>query len=790
MLLNYLKIALRNIIRQKGYSFINITGLAIGMACTILILLWVIDELSFDRFHQNAGNIYRVVEEQVYRNQTMQVAVTPGPLVPSLKAEFPEIVRATRLDDAPSTLITFGDKSFIENQVLFVDPDFFHMFDFPFISGGPNSAFADKYAVVITESTAKKYFGGENPIGQVITARQSIDLTVSGIVRDITATSHIRFDVLVPFELKIDEVSSLTEWSSNSIHSYIMLPDGMAAASVQEKIKDHIRRKNEGSVVSLDLQPLTDIHLRSDFVADMDGHGNIMYVYIFLAIAAFILLISGLNFVSLTTARYSNRAKEVGVRQVAGAYRSQIFGQFISESIIFTLMATICALLVVEFFLPHFNQFTGKTLDINYLADFHFSAILMSLVLIVGGGAGIYPALVLSAFRPASVLKGNIKLGGHGASFRQALVLIQWSLSLILIIGSWVIYNQLMFIKNKELGFDQEHLVYTNLSGATSDKFEHIRDEFSRLPGISRVTSTLMLPTNLQTSTSGLSWPGMNEDEKFIIHYNLVDYDYCETFGMQLAAGRPFSREFATDMETDSTTVFILNEEAVRRMGLAAPVGKEVELWGRTGPIVGVVRDFHFKPFRTRIEPIVHILSPQNRHRLVARIDPHRIEPTLAAMTETMKQFEPNYNFEFQFVSDHMAQNYRTESMMGDLFKYFAGLAILVACLGLFGLASFTAEQRRQEIGIRRVMGASIEGIIVLLSKEFTRWVIVANIIAWPIAWYAMNNWLQNFAYHAKINWLAFIGAGIMALLIALFTVSVQAVRAAVANPVDAIKCE
>jgi putative ABC transport system permease protein len=787
---NYIKTALRVIRRQKAFSLINISGLAIGLAVCMLIVLWVADEWSFDRFHRNAGMIYRVYRDESATQIGSTSALTPPPMAAALKADFPDIVRATRFGYWRKPLVSYGEKKFNEENYRHADPDFFAMFSFPLLKGNPEMVFADPYSVVLTERTAEKYFGQENPLGKILTVNNTYDVVVTGIMGDVPSNSSLTFEMLSPFELLLKEFigeDNNDNWGFNSFATYVMLPGKVPSEDLDQKLVGYLEKYIDGDTDELALQPFTDIHLFSNLGHDMRGKGDIKYVWIFSALAVFVLLIAGVNFMNLSTARSANRAKEVGLRKVVGAGRSQLIRQFFGESVLMAFFALIAALLLLELLLPYFNSLSGKHL----LSPWRNNPVLLlgflGLALLTGILSGSYPALFLSSFQPIRILKGTIRSSGASPLFRKSLVIFQFSLSVFLIIGTIVISRQLSYMKNLDLGFDREYIIHLSIHGELHDKYDAIRERFLQNPDVLHVTASMALPTDIQSSPGTPEWEGKDPEAKMEIKADFVDYDYFETFDIPLVAGRSFSKEYATDMES----AFIINEEAVRRMGLAEPVvGKRFGFWDIDGRIIGVMKDAHFQSLHHKIEPLVFKMFRPWLRRLYVKFRADDISGTLLSLEKTWNQMNLGYPFEYRFLDEDFEDLYRSEARLGSIFQSFAALAVFIACLGLFGLASFVAEQRTKEIGIRKVLGSSTIGIIALLNREFFRWVLIANLMAWPVAYFAMLQWIQKFAYRTKITLGIFVLSACIGLAVALVTVSVQTLKAAWANPVDSLKHE
>jgi ABC-type antimicrobial peptide transport system permease subunit len=783
MFKNYFKVALRNLTRQKVFSAINIIGLAIGLACGIMLSLWIFDEISYDKFHVNGNNIYRVLENQSYSSQNMQVAVTPAPMAESMKEDFPEIVSVTRYYSGFSQTITIGEKKFDETSGAFADEDFFKMFSFPIIKGSQNPL-SDKSSIVLSEKVAAKLFGNQEVIGKIVSI-YGLDLQVTAVMRDVPRNSHISFGYILPFQIMIDRNPDLDNWGSNSIYTFVQLIDGTSCEEMTEKVKMYLKEKGEGAASELYLQPITKTYLHSvGLVADYGGLSDYKYIILFSVIAIFIIIISSVNFISLSTARYTKRAKEVGLRKVVGSQRSQLIWQFLGESMLLLLISLGVALVLVEFCLPTFNNISAKQLSLLYLLNPEMLAGLVAFVIILGFLTGIYPAFMLSSFKPVTTLKGSQITSSKGVIFRKVMVVTQWALSIILIVSTLMIAKQLQYMKNKKLGFEKDNIVYTNIRGF--GKLAALKEELLKNPNVESVSAAKNLPNRIMSSISGSSWEGKNDEETFLVHYNIVEYDFIETFKIEMAEGRSFSAEFSDEENFG----FILNEEAIKQMGLEDPIGKGYSIWGNEGEIVGVMKDFHFKSLHNPIEPMLFMVFKDYVDYLVVRIDANGTENTISFLEDTMAKFDPENSHEFRFFDERYNALYHSEQQMEMILKIFTGLAIFIACLGLFGLSTFMTQQRTKEIGIRKVLGANVPNIVIILSKEFTKWVIIANIIACPIAYFILKTLLQNFAYRVEIGYQVFVVTIIASIVIAVFTVSFQTIKAANLNPVKSIKYE
>ncbi|WP_020606311.1 ABC transporter permease [Spirosoma spitsbergense] len=801
---NYLKIALRNLWKSKVYSLVNITGLALGITCCTAIGLYVLDELQYDKFHTNYDRIYRVVERQKQPGGIFNVAVTPGPLAATLTKDFPEVQQTTRVGRWSGTL-SQKQKTVEAQDMLIVDPSFFDLFNFPLVAGNIQKALISPNDVVISETMAERLFGANwgrlGIIGKPLSFNNQQPFTLVGVAKKPPVRSHIQFDVLLPYKWleKTDEWSQ--KWSSNSYHTYVLLKPDRADSPIDivaftAKLSGQIKRYNTENDAVLYLQPLSDIYLKSkfDFATDWGTRNDMLYVRIFLTVGLIVLLIAVVNFINLATARASHRAREVGVRKTVGASRSGLIGQFLGESLLMTSLAVSVSLLLLQTLLPLFNDLSGKTLVVPTGEPLFWLALTL-LTGVVGLLAGLYPAFFLSSFRPAQVLKGTVNSLGlavkSGRTFRQSLVVGQFALAVVLTIGSVVIYRQLAFMQHRKLGFDQSQLLYIRMKGDLRNNALRLKRDVQQLPGVAVASATTGALVDMINSST-IEWEGQRPDNQFLITNMNIDADFMNTTGMQLAAGRNFSWKIRSDTSS-IMGAFMINETAAKRMGWtpAQAIGKRVKFWGPSGLIVGVLKDFHFRPLRDAIEPFIFRFRPDNPYfNLLVKTTPGQVPRTIADIASLYKKYEPNNPISYGFVDQELDAQYRAEQRTGRIILYFSILSIFVSCLGLFGLVTFTAEQRTKEIGIRKVLGASVSSIVTLLSKDFLRLVLIAIVIASPLAWYAMNRWLQDFAYKIDIEWWMFAGAGLLAVSIALLTVSFQSVRAAMMNPVKSLRSE
>ena len=791
MLNNYLKIALRNLLRQKAFSFINISGLAIGMACSILILLWVQDELSYDRFHEKGDNIYRVISSLA--DLDVHAAVTSSPMAHAMMTEIPEVRNAVRVSSHHGDLLQVGDRVFEEKEILYVDSTFLKVFSFPLVAGNPETALYNPEGILITEEMATKYFGDEDPLGKTIRKNQKDDFTVTGVLANVPENSHLQFDFLQPMSFLARTNADLKEnhWDNFNFFTYVELNETADASPAARKDLagriEQIYKSNEQVLkVSFALQPLRQVHLHSTgLLADFSGGGNVQYVYILSVIAIVILAVACINFMNLATARSARRAKEVGLRKVAGAGRTQLIRQFLAESSLIALLALILAVILVIVFLTPFNNLSGKNLSLDLL-DGKLVPGLLIITLATGLISGSYPALFLSGFLPAKVLKGNLKAGAGNSIFRNTLVVLQFAASVALLIGTAVVYNQLTFIQNRNLGFDKENLVYAQMNGELWNKYQTLRTELEASSLTSDYTVVSDMPTNLVNATIGVEWEGKDPASQPLFVNLAIDENFFDVFGVTLLNGRGFSKEFTADSSN-----LIVNEKALEiiNMDVETAVGKPLTLWGNKGTIIGVVRNFNFKPLHQSIEPLILRLNTWGGS-VVVRTQPGQTEAAIGAMGKIWKELNPAYPFSFDFVDKTLADLYKTEKRLGHLFNIFSGLAIFISCLGLYGLSAFLAERRTKEIGVRKALGASVPGVVYLLSQSFTKPVIIAMIVAAPIAWYGMTRWLSGFAYHVTIDWTIFLFAFLVAMAIAWLTVSYESIKAARINPAESLRNE
>ncbi|MGF6846575.1 putative ABC transport system permease protein [Chitinophaga sp. W3I9] len=785
MLKNYFKIAFRNIVRHKAFATINIAGLAIGMACSIFILLWVQHELSYDKFHKNAGTIYRL---------TAGGATNSGPMVPELKARIPAIKNFVRFSQPTPTVFETGTKKFEEKAVFYADSSLLQVFSFPLLNGNAETALIRPDAVLITEDMAKKYFGNEDPIGKILKRDNKDNVEVTGVLKNIPANSHLQFDFIMPLSAiaQTDWRLRRNIWASYDFYDYVQLDENFKATpaalaglsrQVNKIFGEHVKENQP----DMKLQALTDIHLRSDYQTNLPGQGNIQYVNIFFIVALFILAVACINFMNLATARSERRAKEVGLRKAVGAGRGQLIGQFLGESLFISFMAMLMAVGIVCLLLPVFNNLAGKELSIQLL-DGKLIALLLGIALFTGLVSGSYPALFLSGFKPVEVLKGSMKMSGGNLYFRNGLVIMQFVVSIALLAGTAVVYKQLNYIKNRDIGFNKSNLLYMPMTGEMGDKQLALNAELKANPLTANFTAITDPISNLTSSTTGIEWEGMAlQDKNIWFSKTWVTEGFFDVLQMKMVSGRALSAtEFA-----DSGN-YVINEKAAKIMGMtpAAAIGKSLTFSGDKGTIVGVVKDFNYKPAQTAIEPMILAFNKWNGGIVLVRTQPGKAAATIQALEKISKQLNPAFPFSYGFVDQDINNLYKGEQQMGSLFNVFAMIAIFISCMGLYGLSAFMAEQRTKEIGVRKVLGASVFNVVYLLSTGFTKLILIAIVIAIPIAWFATNKWLGGFAYRVNVGWAIFLMASLAALTIAWITVSYESVKAAIVNPVKSLRSE
>ena len=798
MFQNYLSVALRNLRRHPAYSLINIAGLAIGMATCILTLLYIQDELSYDRYHPHADRVYRIVDDIESGGQIVQTAGTPTGWGPALKRDFPEIELLVRMRGTESAwLVNLGNTIYYERKVIWAESDLFKMFHVPLAAGDPGTALVEPYSMVITEELAYKYFGAEDAMGKVVNLDNRWDFMVTGVMKNFPTNSHMRPDIIVSYST-MNTIGNylLGDWENHrNLYTYIRLRENVPPNDLEAKLPAFLERhagdqyREAGISLRPSLQPLVDIHLYSNRESEHEPNGDFRYVALFMAIAFLILIIACINFINLATARSEMRAREVGVRKVLGANRNQLIRQFLGESVIMAGLAAIVAVILVHLALPAVNDIAGKQLALP-LSDWTVLAALALGTTLIGLAAGSYPAVYLSGFLPAYVMKGSAEPGQKGLGMRQALVVIQFSMSIFLLVSTAVIHDQLDYIQTKRLGFNKEHVMVVPITGSPQiPNTPVLKQRMSALPGVVGIATTTGVP-GMRVLPILPVWPeGMRPEDHLMMATLHVDENFLDVMDIDVVAGRNFS----TDWGTDTTRGFLLNETAVRYLGWGAPadaIGKQFER--RTfetvsGRVIGVVRDFHLRTIHEEIEPAVIMTSNYHIYVLI-RIEPERISETIGRIEEIWNDVDSRYPLDYTFLDEDFDALYRTDRQLGEIFAVFAFLAIFVACLGLLGLASFSIQQRTREIGIRKVVGSSVSGIVMLLSKDFMKYVLLANLIAWPLAYFVMSNWLQNYAYASEIRFEWFLAGGMLALAIAWLTIGAHALAASRRNPVNALR--
>ncbi|MBE9462273.1 ABC transporter permease [Dyadobacter subterraneus] len=788
MIINYFKIAWRNLLKNRFYSLINCTGLMVGLSVGILILLWVQDELSYDRFHEKSDVIYKL-ENRVGTGSSQQIwTTTVAPIAEFAKREVPGVKDAVRITrDGVFTLFKYNGKVFNESFSAYTDPSLFSVFDFNLIQGNKSKPFPDNHSVVLTETTAKRYFGNEDPIGKVILANNNENFTVSGVIRDIPQNSEFKGDMFFPIALFFDKMyvdrkdgrNSDNDFVQFNYLTYLQLQPGKSTADLAVKLRNiHLRNKPDDTDLTYLLQPLADTHLYHSDGSD----GGIETVRMFVIIALLILTIACINYVNLSTARAILRSKEVSMRKIVGAAKSQLFVQFLIETVLVFSLVTAFALCLMYAILPVFNQISGKLLVLDF-TNYSIWKVVGFTIFGTLVASSIYPALLLSSFEPLRALKGKVSGKINEAIFRKTLVVVQFAVSVILVAGTFIIGSQLDYIRSKELGYDKTHVLSFYMQDM-GKHYEAVKAELLKESGVTGITRANSNIINLAGMTGDNSWDGKETGETMMLRTLAIDKDFVSFFKMQLMDGAGF-----TGSVSDSSH-FILNETAVKAARIKDPIGKKFRLWNKTGTIIGVVKDFHYGSMKQIIEPAIFFYEPNQMNRIFIKTTGRDADKVIASAGRLWKQYNADYIFQYAFLDDSFNDLYKTEQQTGLLFNIFAGIAIFISCLGLFGLAAYTAQTRTREIGVRKVLGSSVAGIVELLAKDFIKLVLIGVFIAVPIAWYAMSKWLQDFAYRVEIQWWIFVVSGFLALIVALVTVSFQSIKAALMNPVKSLKSE
>ncbi len=783
MIGNYIKIGLRNIKKNKIYSFINISGLAVGMACFIMIILWVQDELSYDVFHNNVDRLYRVLNYEKYSNgEEVHFSQCPAPLSQLMKDKYPEVDIITRYANGREVSVEYKDKLLNERGFAFADAEFLELFNFPLIKGNPESVLSDPFSVIITQELAQKYFGTDDPIGKTIKINNKFDFQVSGIFENLPSNTHFDFNFLIPFTTLKHFERELDNWRAWAYYVYLTIKENVDPNELNSKMTNLYKERDQESLATCSIQSIKDVHLYSSGYWGIGGKGDIRYVYIFSFIAFFILLTACINFMNLSTAKSANRLKEVGIRKVIGAARKELINQFLSESLLLTFISLVFSILIVYLTLPLFNEISSKAIEFNFFENSEIIYVIVGTALFTGLISGSYPALFLSAFQPAKVLKSGTGFSAKGSLFRKTLVTIQFVLTITLIISAVSVNKQIRYMREQNLGFEKEHVLAINLKGDLNEKFDFLKTQLIMIPNVKSITTTSRLPAKINISSIITEWEGSKPDEQFLSHLLSADYDFVNTYNIQITDGRYFSKDFISD----TSEGIVVNNAAVKMMGFDDPIGKKV----REHKIVGVVEDFNFESLHKDISPLIIFFDKEDFKVLSVKVDSRNIDETIKDLQTKWSEIVLGYPFDYQFVDEVIEHQYRADLRIEKIINVFTVLIIFIACLGLLGLASFTAEQRRKEIGVRKVLGASLTSIIINLSKEYTRWVLAANIIAWPIAYLLMENFLQNYAYKIKLELWIFFASGIITFLIAITTVLYQSVKAVFSNPIDSIRAE
>lgn len=783
MLNNYVKIAFRNLVRHKGFSFINISGLVLGITSCILILLWVQDEMSFDKFNKNYDNIYRIVQ-----NGNFPVAVTPGPIGEFAAQEIPEIVDFARFRYiGGKSYIANGDRKYFEDKIGFADGSLFNLFSFKLLNGNKDNLFKDINSVLLSKSSVNKYFGDEDPIGKIIDLNGEGNLVVGGVYEDIPENSHLQFDFLLQYDYAKEVLGYNLEWDNNIVYTYLLVQDQANINELEAKIVDVHSKYSWNNMSLMSLQSFGDIHLRSNFNIDISGtsKNTETNVYIFSGIALLTLLIACLNFINLSTARANVRSKEIGMRIVSGAKRLDIKKQFLGESFIFATISVLLSIILTIIAMPYFNEISGKVFSADLLLSSNFLVLLFGILIFTVITSGIYPAFYMSSLNPIIIIKGGTK--NKKSSFRKVMVVTQFSISIIIIIGSILISDQLDFIRNKNLGLNKDNVIYLNLSENLRNNFDTFKNEILTINNVSSVTRSSDIPTYTIHSAGG-DWEGKSEDINGMMHHYSVDPDYFKTFNIEIVEGRALSWDMG-DSEEESFA-YVVNETTIKEKEIKNPLGKSFAVWGAQGTIVGVMKDFNFKSLHKKVEPLAFRILPSFDRYLIIKIDGSNTRETIEFIKEKYSTFEPTYPFDIKFLDEDFEVLYNNDKRFGEIFYTFSILAIIISCLGLIGLVSFFTEQRTKELGIRKVLGASPKSLLALLTNEFLILVGVANLLAWPISYYLMSGWLNNFSYHITIGVSTFLISGVLSIFIALITVSYKTITAVIANPSDILRTQ
>jgi len=785
MIRNYLKTTFRNLWKNKGFTFLNIFGLGIGIACASLIFLWVEDEINFNNYFSNKENLYKIKDSQTYDGTTFTFDATPGPLAAGIKTEIPGIKNTARASWGNQSLFSLGDKNIYERG-MYVDSSFLKMFQLQFVQGNASKAFEQLQSLVITEKMAHKFFGNDNAIGKSLRVDNNTSSIVTGVISDLPESVSFQFDWLAPFKIFENQNNWLQSWRNNGVLTYVELQPGADPKAINRKLYNYVQSKAEDAEAKMSVYPMSRWRLYDSWKDGKEVPGRIKYVNLFSLIAWIILLIACINFMNLSTARSEKRAREVGVRKVLGAGKSKLVGQFIGESIILALISAVVAICATYVVLPAFNTLVEKQLSIRLFQPLHISA-LLAISLICGLVAGSYPAFYLSSFNPVAVLKGNrLKTNGSAGFIRKGLVVVQFTISIILIISTIIIYQQINHAKNRSLGYDKENLIYLPLQGKLKEHFNAVKNDLVQTGIVKDAALSQSTILQLGSNTADFQWQGKDPDKQVLITVESVSPEYTSTMGMKLEKGR----NFYSDIKSDSGNI-IINQTLAKIIGGKNIIGSIITNGDNKFTVAGVIDDFVYNNLYSPSSPLILFPDTAGTNFLTIRLKKtSNIAGALVKVENVIKANNPGFPFDYKFVDDQFDQFFKTEMLIGKLASVFAILAIFISCLGLFGLAAYTAERRTREIGIRKVLGASANGLAGLLSKEFLILVLISCLLAFPIAWWMMHNWLDSYEYRVSISWPIFLVSGLLAMLIALLTVSVQAIKAALANPIQSLRSE
>lgn len=778
MTLHNLKAGLRTLYRNKLYTFLNILGLSVGMASAMLIFLWVQHQISFDRFHKNGDLIYRVIQDQYYSNdEVFHVKATPSGMAKLMKENLSQITHSTRYNEKKSLFQVDEDNNAME-AVQLVDPDFFSMFSFPLEKGNPDQVFKNPRSIVLSEKIAQKYFGQNDPMGKTVILEGGFPFTVTGIIKDKPKNTEFNFEILIPFEFYKELGENTEDMGTNWIETYVQLTPGFPADSVNNAIDRYKKAHSPESKTIFFLQPLSRIHL-----FDLWGGGPIKNVRLFSIIAAILILIAAINFTNLSTAMAAKRYTEIGVRKSFGAGRKTLFRQFISETLLLSILSLFIALILTESFLPWYNKMLQTELHVRY-NDWIMIGGFLGIMIITGLLSGMYPAVYLSSFKPVKILKSN-PISNKKSFLRESLVVLQFALAIILIINTIIVKKQHTFLRNQEFGFQKENVLYIPLRGKLAEKHEFLKSQLEKVEGVVSVTYSSHIPTAIYSNGGGYDWPGRSPEINPLVSLTTVDFDYLETFGISLNVGNFYEKNRYYD-----TSNVVINKTFADIIGIDPIIGEYITAWGRNVKVIGVTNDFNFKPLYTKIEPLIMLCEHSWHQYVFCKLSPQDLPATIGRIEKIHEMVNGDFPFEYHFVDSEFENMYASEQRQGRIFNVFAFLAIFISCLGLFGLSSFMMTQRTKEVGIRKTNGAEVFHIVLLFGKYYTRWVLVSFIIAVPVSYYLIHAWLKGYAYKTGISWWIFMLAGVISIIISIITVGAQSWKAARKNPVEALRYE